>query len=80
MRIIPAPGKTVGDRVEMGGLLGSAPVMPVHDKSSEDFIAAAAEFPRRCKASRTDSWSGEITCSTKQKEILAFSRTIYRKG
>ena len=28
VRIIPAPGKTVGDRVEMGGLLGSAPVMP----------------------------------------------------
>ena len=39
VRIIPAPGKTVGDRVEMGGLLGSAPVMPVHDKASEDFIA-----------------------------------------
>ena len=30
VRIIPAPGKTVGDTVEMGGLLGSAPVMPVH--------------------------------------------------
>ena len=26
VRIIPAPGKVVGDRVEMGGLLGSAPV------------------------------------------------------
>ena len=28
VRIIPAPGKTVGDTVEFGGLLGSAPVMP----------------------------------------------------
>ena len=45
VRIIPAPGKTVGDRVEMGGLLGSAPVMPVHDKSSEDFIARGGRIP-----------------------------------
>ncbi len=30
VRIIPAPGKQVGDTVEFGGLLGSAPVMPVH--------------------------------------------------
>ena len=28
VRIIPAPGKVVGDTVEFGGLLGSAPVMP----------------------------------------------------
>ena len=35
----------VGDRVEMGGLLGSAPVMPVHDKSSEDFIARGGRIP-----------------------------------
>ena len=40
VRIIPAPGKTVGDRVEMGGLLGSAPVMPVHPESAKDFIPA----------------------------------------
>mgnify|MGYP002537485398 CR=1 FL=1 len=45
VRIIPAPGKTVGDRVEMGGLLGSAPVMPVHDKASEDFIARGGRIP-----------------------------------
>lgn len=24
VRLLPAPGKTVGDRIEMGGLLGSA--------------------------------------------------------
>ena len=27
VRLLPAPGKTVGDRIEMGGLLGSAPVI-----------------------------------------------------
>ena len=45
INIIPAPNKVVGDRVEMGGLLGSAPVMPVHDKSSEDFIARGGRIP-----------------------------------
>ena len=45
VRIIPAPGKKVGDMVEMGGLLGSAPVMPVHDKSSADFIARGGRIP-----------------------------------
>ena len=45
VRIIPAPNKVVGDRVEMGGLLGSAPVMPVHDKSSAEFIARGGRIP-----------------------------------
>ena len=45
VRIIPAPGKVVGDRVEMGGLLGSAPVMPVHPESSADFIARGGRIP-----------------------------------
>ncbi len=45
VRIIPAPGKTVGDRVEMGGLLGSAPVMPVHPESSAVFIARGGRIP-----------------------------------
>ena len=45
VRIIPAPGKVVGDRVEMGGLLGSAPVMPVHGESSENFIARGGRIP-----------------------------------
>lgn len=45
VRIIPAPGKVVGDRVEMGGLLGSAPVMPVHGERSEDFIARGGRIP-----------------------------------
>ena len=45
VRIIPAPGKVEGDRVEMGGLLGSAPVMPVHDQSAEAFIARGGRIP-----------------------------------
>ena len=45
VRIIPAPGKVVGDRVEMGGLLGSAPVMPVHPESAVDFIARGGRIP-----------------------------------
>ena len=39
VRVIPVEGADVGDTVEMGGLLGSAPVMPVHEASSADFIA-----------------------------------------
>ncbi len=45
VRIIPAPGKKVGDMVEMGGLLGSAPVMPVHTESSADFIHRGGRIP-----------------------------------
>ena len=45
VRIIPALGKNVGDRVEMGGLLGSAPVMPLHTESSEEFIARGGRIP-----------------------------------
>ena len=45
VRIIPAPGKGVGDRVEMGGLLGTAPVMPIVAGGSEDFIARGGRIP-----------------------------------
>ena len=45
VRIIPAPGKVVGDRVEMGGLLGSAPVMQVHGEGSDEFIARGGRIP-----------------------------------
>ena len=45
VRIIPALGKKVGDRVEMGGLLGSAPVMPVHSEASDSFIARGGRIP-----------------------------------
>ncbi len=45
VRIIPAPGKKVGETVEFGGLLGSAPVMPVHPESAEAFIARGGRIP-----------------------------------
>ena len=45
VRIIPAPGCKVGDTVEFGGLLGSAPVQPVHPFSSEAFIARGGRIP-----------------------------------
>ncbi len=45
VRIIPAPGKAVGDNVEFGGLLGSAPVMPVHPESASAFIARGGRIP-----------------------------------
>ncbi|WP_186566968.1 PFL family protein [Lawsonibacter celer] len=45
VRIIPAPGCKVGDTVEFGGLLGSAPVMPVHPFSSDAFVARGGRIP-----------------------------------
>ena len=45
VRILPAPGKGVGGTIEMGGLLGSAPVMPVHPESSAEFIARGGRIP-----------------------------------
>jgi uncharacterized protein (UPF0210 family) len=45
VRIIPVLGKSVGDRVEFGGLLGSAPIIAVHPFSSADFIARGGRIP-----------------------------------
>ncbi len=45
VRIIPAPGKKVGDEVEFGGLLGTAPVMPVNKYSAADFINRGGRVP-----------------------------------
>lgn len=50
VRIIPAPGKKVGDTVEFGGLLGSGPVMSVSDKSSELFIKRGGRIPAPLQA------------------------------
>lgn len=45
VRIIPAPGTKIGDRIEMGGLLGTAPVMAVNSFGSEDFIQRGGQIP-----------------------------------
>jgi uncharacterized protein (UPF0210 family) len=45
VRIIPVPGKDVGDVVEFGGLLGTAPIMPVNKFSSDAFIRRGGRIP-----------------------------------
>lgn len=45
VRIIPVIGKNVGDRVEFGGLLGYAPIMPVNKFSCADFVNRKGRIP-----------------------------------
>ena len=45
VRLIPVIGKTVGDTVEFGGLLGYAPVMPVNKYSCEKFVTRGGRIP-----------------------------------
>lgn len=45
VRIIPVPGKEVGDKVVYGGLLGEAPIMPVSRFGSEAFIRLGGRIP-----------------------------------
>ena len=45
VRLIPVIGKNVGDKVEFGGLLGWAPVMPVNRYSCEAFISREGRIP-----------------------------------
>jgi len=44
-RIIPVPGKDVGDVVEFGGLLGYAPIIAVNRFAADDFIARGGRIP-----------------------------------
>ncbi len=45
VRIIPVIGKGVGDKVEFGGLLGFAPIMPVNTFSCADFVNRGGRIP-----------------------------------
>jgi len=45
VRIIPVIGKSVGETVEFGGLLGYAPVMPVNQYSCEKFVNRGGRIP-----------------------------------
>jgi uncharacterized protein len=45
VRIIPAPGKDVGDFVHFGGLLGEAPVMAVSRVSADVFVKRGGRIP-----------------------------------
>ena len=45
VRIIPVPGKTVGERAVFGGLLGEAPIMSVNTFSARGFVRAGGRIP-----------------------------------
>ncbi len=45
VRVIPVIGKSVGERVEFGGLLGYAPIMPVNQYSCEAFVNRKGRIP-----------------------------------
>ena len=45
VRIIPVVGKSVGDTVEFGGLLGYAPIMPVNNFDCSNFINRKGRIP-----------------------------------
>ena len=50
VRLIPAVGKTVGDSVDFGGLLGRAPIVPVNRFSSARFIKRRGRIPAPLQA------------------------------
>lgn len=45
VRVIPVPGKDVGEDIVFGGLWGRAPIMPVSKFSSADFINRGGRIP-----------------------------------
>lgn len=50
VRVIPAPGKRVGEFVEFGGLLGRAPVIPVNRHSAAAFVRRGGRIPAPLQA------------------------------
>jgi uncharacterized protein (UPF0210 family) len=52
LRIIPVHGMQVGDVVDWGGLLGSAPIMPVRPQDSSIFIKRGGRIPAPASALR----------------------------
>ena len=45
VRIIPVPGKEVGDKVVYGGLLGEAPIMAISRFASDGFVQLGGRIP-----------------------------------
>lgn len=45
VRVIPVPGKKVGDTVEFGGLLGHAPIMDVGKGSAKAMVNRGGTIP-----------------------------------
>jgi hypothetical protein len=50
VRIIPVPGKDVGEQVEFGGLLGKAPIMNVNEFNSDKFVHRGGRIPAPLQA------------------------------
>jgi uncharacterized protein (UPF0210 family) len=50
VRVIPAIGKEVGERLEFGGLLGSAPVMPISRFRADRFVSRGGRIPAPLQA------------------------------
>ena len=44
-RILPIPGKKSGDKVELGGLLGTAMIMAVNKFSAKEFLSRGGRLP-----------------------------------
>jgi uncharacterized protein (UPF0210 family) len=45
VRVIPVPGKGVGDTARFGGLLGEAPIIPIHRESAQKLIGRGGRIP-----------------------------------
>ena len=45
VRVIPAIGKKMGERLDFGGLLGYGPVMPVNTTSPAVFVNRGGRIP-----------------------------------
>ena len=45
VRLIPVIGKGVGEHAEFGGLLGSAPIMPVNKYACDEFVNRGGRIP-----------------------------------
>lgn len=52
VRLIPVPGKEVGEEAEFGGLLGRAPIMATSRFGSDEFIARGGHIPAPIHAFR----------------------------
>ena len=50
VRLIPAIGKKAGEVLEFGGLLGTAPIMPIRQGSPEVFINRGGRLPSPLQA------------------------------
>ncbi|MCB0833789.1 MAG: PFL family protein [Bacteroidetes bacterium] len=50
VRIIPVPGKKVGESVDYGGLLGKAPIMAIRPLSARAFIQRGGRIPAPAQA------------------------------